>query len=67
MTKFIRAGLLCVAFSLVGCQSFYTSIEPAENGSYTLTRINQGFLTIWSSVEHCEVSGDRFKCKKVGD
>ena len=24
MTNFIRAALLCVACSLVGCQSFYT-------------------------------------------
>ena len=67
MTNFIRAGLLCVALSLVGCQSFYTSIERAEDGSYILTRINQGFLTVWSSVERCEVSGDRLKCTQVAD
>ncbi len=65
MTKLIRAGLLCVAFSLVGCQGFYTSIERAEDGSYTLTRIEQGFLTVSGSVERCEASGDVFKCKRV--
>ncbi len=67
MTNLIRAGLLCVALSLVGCQSFYTSIERGENDSYILTRVHQGFWTVSSSVERCEALGDRFKCETISD
>ena len=65
MTNYIRVGLVCVALVLTGCQSFYTSIEKAEDDTYILTRIQQGFLTVSGSVERCEVSGDVFKCERV--
>lgn len=67
MKSFVRVASVGLALGLAGCAAIYTSIEPAEDGSFTLTRIDQGFLTVSGAVERCEVSGDRFRCKEVAD
>lgn len=58
-------GTVATATLLSGCVTTFTSIEPREDGSYTLTRVKQGVFYIGSSVYHCTASEDSLSCETI--
>ncbi len=67
MTRIKLLALIALALFVGGCQSFYTSIERAEDGTYTLTRFNQGLLTVYGSVESCTITETRMICREIAE
>ncbi len=58
-------GVLGICLWGAGCASIYTSIEKADDGSYTVTRIQRGFWTIHGQLYRCDESGGSLNCKKI--
>lgn len=63
-TKRIVATLL-VALSASACASTFSSIELNEDGTYTLTRIRDGFASRSSKVYRCEESDEGLVCRAL--
>ncbi len=60
------AKLLLVAAALTaGCASTYSSIAKNEDGSYTLTKITNGFFRIKGTVFHCTGQGQTLSCAEI--
>jgi hypothetical protein len=63
MKRFI---ILCVsALFLGGCATTFTSIEPNVDGSYTLTRVKQGFFYVGGNVYRCNAEGKTLSCSVI--
>ncbi len=60
------AKLLLIAAALTaGCASTYSSIAKNEDGSYTLTKITNGFFRIKGTVFHCTGQGQALSCAEI--
>ena len=57
--------LLVFAALTAGCASTYSSIAKNEDGSYTLTKISQGFFRVKGSVYHCTGQGQALACSEI--
>lgn len=57
--------LLVVAALTAGCASTYSSIAKNEDGSYTLTKISQGFFRVKGTVFHCTGQGPALNCAEI--
>jgi len=57
--------LLVVAALTAGCASSYSSIAKNEDGSYTLTKITQGFFRLKGTVYHCAGQGQALNCSEI--
>ena len=57
--------LLLFAAMTAGCASTYSSIAKNEDGSYTLTKITQGFFRIRGTVFHCTGQGQALNCAEI--
>jgi hypothetical protein len=57
--------LLVFATLTAGCASTYSSIAKNEDGSYTLTKITQGFFRIRGTVFHCAGQGQALNCSEI--
>ncbi len=70
-TSHAEAGVARGAFALLagliatGCAATFTDIERAADGTYTLTRIQQGFFSVNSKVFRCTERADGFLCKPL--
>ena len=66
--KHVRvAGLLAVVcLGVSGCAGAYTNIDRASDGSYTVTKITQGFWRVSGEVYRCEASGGNMTCTELG-
>jgi len=65
--KGFAIALLGMALLAAGCQSYYSGIDKGEGNSYTLTRINRGFMRIYGSVYRCEAHGTSMNCTEIAD
>ena len=61
-TAFVAMAMLSAA----GCVRSYTNIDKAEDGSYTVTAVEQGFWRIHGQVYRCEPSGNTMTCTRIG-
>jgi hypothetical protein len=55
-------GLLLLG---VGCAGVYTGIKRADDGSYTVTKITQGFWRVYGTVYRCTETGTTLTCAKI--
>ncbi|HXT98506.1 MAG TPA: hypothetical protein VN853_19565 [Polyangia bacterium] len=63
-TNFAKVLLVFAALT-AGCASTYSSIAKNEDGSYTLTKITDGFLRVKGSVFHCTGQGQTLNCAEI--
>jgi len=63
--KNLAKVLLVLAALTAGCASSYSSIARNEDGSYTLTKISQGFFRIKGTVFHCTGQGQSLNCSEI--
>jgi hypothetical protein len=57
--------LLLVGLASLGCSATYTSIQPAGEKSYFLTRTKNGFFKISGSIYSCTAEGKKMTCTEV--
>ncbi len=67
MKSLPRVALIGIALLGTACASFYTSIEKADDGSYTVTRVRQGFWRIYGTVYRCAATttGRSLNCDEI--
>jgi uncharacterized protein YceK len=64
----ILVGFIFINMLLLGCASVYTGIEKNQDGTYTLTKSQQGFMSLTGSVLNCkEVNEKSIECNKIDD
>jgi hypothetical protein len=49
--------MIVVALSSVGCASAYTSIQPAGDNTFYVTKTEQGFFKVSGTLYHCTAAG----------
>jgi hypothetical protein len=54
-----------VGFGLLGCQATYTSIQPAGEKQYYLTKTKQGFFKVSGVLYSCSAEGKKMTCTEV--
>jgi hypothetical protein len=57
--------LILVGFSALGCQATYTSIQPAGEKAYFLTRTKNGFFKVSGTIYSCTAEGKKMSCTEV--
>ncbi len=57
--------LIAVALTSIGCQATYTSIQPAGEKAYFLTRTKQGFFKVSGTLYSCTAEGAKMTCTEV--
>jgi hypothetical protein len=57
--------VLLVGFGLLGCQATYTSIQPAGENAYFLTKTRQGFFKVSGDLYSCTASGKKMTCTEI--
>jgi hypothetical protein len=57
--------LLLVGFSTLGCSATYTSIQPAGEKAYFLTRTKNGFFKVSGTIYSCNAEGKKMTCTEV--
>ncbi|MBC8555322.1 MAG: hypothetical protein H8D23_37385 [Candidatus Brocadiales bacterium] len=66
MKILLLTGFLFMNISLLGCASIYTSINQNKDGSYTLTKTEQGFMSLTGSVLNCkEINEQSMLCTEI--
>ena len=60
-------ALLLVAIVMMGagCARMYTSIDRNDDGSYTVTQNNVGFLRIYGRVYRCVELDRKLSCRLI--
>jgi len=56
---------LLVGFVLAGCSAAYTSIQPAGENAYYITRTNTGMFKISGTLYQCAAQGKKMVCSEV--
>jgi hypothetical protein len=64
-SNLVKALLLFATLGAAGCASTYSSIAKNDDGSYTLTKITQGFFRIKGTVFHCAGQGQALNCSEI--
>ena len=68
MKNLLLAGVVFLNVLLSGCASIYTSIEQNKDGTYTLTKTEQGFNSLTGSVLNCkEINEKSMECTEIDD
>jgi hypothetical protein len=57
--------LILVGFGMLGCQATYTSIQPAGEKAYFITRTKQGFFKVSGTLYSCTAEGTKMTCTEV--
>ena len=57
--------LLTIGFATLGCQATYTSIQPAGDKSYFITRTKNGFFKVSGTLYSCTADGKKMSCTEV--
>ncbi len=57
--------LLAVGLSSLGCQATYTSIQPAGEKAYFITRTQNGFFKVSGTLYSCTAEGVKMTCTEV--
>jgi uncharacterized protein YceK len=57
--------LLIIGITTVGCATTYTSIQPAGEKSYYITRVKQGFFKVSGALYQCTADGKKMTCSEV--
>ena len=65
MNKGKIALTLLIGFVLAGCSAAYTSIQPAGENAYYITRTNQGFFKVSGTLYQCTAQGKKMVCTEV--
>jgi len=66
----MNTRMLIIALAVLGvcgCATAFTSIQPREDGGYTVTRIKQGFFYVGSNVYNCTGEGTKLTCSAIND
>ncbi len=62
------AGLVAIfCFTVSGCAGSYTNIDKASDGSYTVTKVTQGFWRVSGELYRCSATGATMTCTKLGE
>ena len=54
-----------IGFGLLGCQATYTSIQPAGEKAYFITKTQQGFFKVSGTLYSCTAEGNKMTCTEV--
>jgi hypothetical protein len=65
MTNMKTLVLLAVGFATLGCTATYTSIQPAGEKQYFLTRTKNGFFKVSGTLYSCAADGKKMTCSEV--
>jgi hypothetical protein len=57
--------LIAVGLTSIGCQATYTSIQPAGEKAYYLTRTTNGFFKVSGTLYSCNAEGKKMTCTEV--
>jgi hypothetical protein len=57
--------LIVVALSSVGCASAYTSIQPAGDKTYYVTKTTQGLFKVSGTLYQCTAEGKAMTCTEI--
>jgi len=57
--------LLAIGLSTLACQATYTSIQPAGDKTYFLTRTKNGFFKVSGTLYSCTADGKKMSCTEV--
>lgn len=64
--KWLALLIVAVCLSSPGCAAVYTSISKANDGSYTVTKVRQGFFRVYGELYRCTANGESMTCTKLG-
>lgn len=56
---------ILIGFGLLGCQATYTSIQPAGEKAYFLTKTKQGFFKVSGELYSCTAEGKKMTCTEI--
>ena len=56
---------LFIGFGLLGCQATYTSIQPAGEKAYFLTKTENGFFKVSGQLSSCTAEGTKMTCTEI--
>jgi hypothetical protein len=67
--KSMSMALGVALLTLPGCGSVYTNIERAGPNTYLVTRIKQGFLTVYGDLYICAAAENEttMTCRHIGE
>jgi hypothetical protein len=65
MARIVGPTVFAVVVLASGCAGFYTNIEKSADGSYTITKVAQGFWRVRGEVYRCEGAGTAMTCRKI--
>jgi hypothetical protein len=65
MNKSKIALTLLIGFVLAGCSASYTSIQPAGENAYYVTRTKNNFFKISGTLYHCTGQGKKMVCTEI--
>jgi hypothetical protein len=57
--------ILATLLTSVGCASAYTSIVPAGEKTYFVTKTEQGFFKVSGTLYSCTAEGKKMTCTEV--
>ena len=57
--------LIAVGLTSIGCTSTYTSIQPAGEKAYYLTRTKNGFFKVSGTMYSCTAEGKKMSCTEI--
>ncbi len=67
MKRLLSTGLVAIAMlSAAGCVRSYTNIEKADDGSYMVTAMEQGFWRVHGLIYRCQPAGNTMTCTRTG-
>lgn len=57
--------IIATLLSSVGCASAYTSITPAGDNTYFVTKTEQGFFKVSGTLYSCKAQGKNMVCTEI--
>jgi hypothetical protein len=57
--------ILTTLLSSVGCASAYTSIQPAGDNTFFVTKTEQGFFKVSGTLYSCKANGKSMVCTEI--
>jgi hypothetical protein len=57
--------LVTIALVMSGCAGAYTSIQPAGENKYYVTKTHAGFFKQYGTLYYCDANGAQMTCSEV--
>lgn len=57
--------LIAIALTATGCAGAYTSIQPAGEKTYFVTKTHQGFFKQYGTLYSCTAEGAKMVCTEI--